>query len=268
MSEMSETPSAQKSEAFRVPVLMYHNISAGGPANLRRWNVHPERFERHVQWLSEHGYRGISVRDFALHLLDGLPLPSKPVAITFDDAYEGVHRFALPILQRLGFRATVYVVASCIGGGNQWDQAKGMSGLATMRVEQLHDWIKAGFDLGSHSTTHPDLTAVSDGQLETEIADSAKTLAEAAGSAPVSFAYPHGKLDDRVVAAVRRVYRVAVCSEAGICSITSDRYRIPRLPVFSFTSERELGRMVEKGWSGLLILRGFYRAMHAMVGAG
>lgn len=261
---MSETQAGQQSEGFRVPVLMYHSIG-GDPVSPRRWNVSPERFEGHVRWLSEHGYHGISVRELGLHWLEGRPLPGKPVAITFDDSYANVHRFALPVLQRHGFRATAYVVTSCIGGSNRWDQAKGMPALATMGAEQLREWVEAGFDLGSHSASHPDLTAVSEEKLEEEVAGSAKALEAMAGFRPTSFAYPYGRFDDRVVGAVRRVYRMAVSSEAGICEATADPYRVPRLPVFRFTSERELGRMLEKGSSGMLRLRRVYLAAKALL---
>ena len=81
-------------------VLCYHALSEDWPAAL---STTPERFAAQLRLLERRGYRGVT---FSELVAGG---EGKRVAITFDDAYRSVGRLAKPILDRVGFPATVFV---------------------------------------------------------------------------------------------------------------------------------------------------------------
>lgn len=118
------------------------------------------------------------------------------VSLTFDDGSEGFYQNALPLLNAKGYKTTQYVPTQGLGTGDTF----------MMTPAQIKELYQAGHEIGSHSITHPDLTTVPDAQLASEL-QASKTSLEAivGGGKVVSFAYPFGAYDARVIAAERAV---------------------------------------------------------------
>ena len=90
--------------------------------------------------------------------------------LTFDDGSRTVFRKALPVLARHLFTATQFLVADAIGGTNHWDiRNHGEAPDALMDTAEVRDWISAGQEIGSHTLTHPVLTAIQAAQAKEEI---------------------------------------------------------------------------------------------------
>src|SRR3954469_14603052 len=98
---LPDRPDDRPATHMRQQVLCYHALSESWPADL---SVTPDRFEEQVRWLAGRGYRGVT---FAEAVRAG---PDAPVvAVTFDDAYESVLSIGLPLLERIGWPATIFV---------------------------------------------------------------------------------------------------------------------------------------------------------------
>ncbi len=104
-----------------IRILFYHRVAAeAGPPDLRgRRPITAREFERHLQHLTRH-YRVISLEEAAKALQSGAPLPENAVVITFDDGYRDNYTVALPLLEKYGVPATVFVVTSAIDGKPFW----------------------------------------------------------------------------------------------------------------------------------------------------
>lgn len=194
----TDHPSAQ------VPVLMYHVIAApyaGAPypdLYLRK----PE-FSAEVGWLARHGYHAVTLRRVYDSWHGTSTLPPHPVVLTFDDGYRSQYVNALPVLRARNWPGVLNLKVKNLEFA--W-------GLSPRRVRAL---IAAGWELDAHTITHPDLTTVSDEQLEHEVAGSRKILQRMFGVPVDFFCYPSGRYDDRVIAAVR---------SAGYLGATTTRY--------------------------------------------
>jgi len=214
--------------AVRLPALLYHRVGPPKQGALPGLTVSPARFERHVRWLARHGFQGICPADWSRWLKEGTPLPKKPVLLTFDDAYEDTAEFALPILRRYGFGGAVYVVTGKVGETNLWDQPKGAGLLRLMNKEQIRFWAGQGIEFGAHSRTHRDLTKLSAGELEDEVAGSKKDLAAILDSEVDSFAYPYGFKNEAVRNVVRQHFAIALTTDEGINDIRDEPHMIRR----------------------------------------
>jgi peptidoglycan/xylan/chitin deacetylase (PgdA/CDA1 family) len=96
--------------------------------------------------------------------------------------------------------------------------------------EQAREMDAAGFQIGSHTTTHPILTNVTDERLRRELCDSRSRLEAMLGRKVDLFCYPNGDYDERVSRAVRAAgYRSAVTVDAGLNEIASDMFRLRRV---------------------------------------
>ncbi len=208
----------------RLPMLVYHHVGprpASLPSDL---TITPEAFRRHIQVLRRAGYQGISLAEWTGWVRHGTRLPRRPVVITFDDAYAGIATHALPILQAAGYRATFFVVTSCIGGINAWDNAHRAAGPPLMDAAELRYWAEQGFEVGSHSRTHADLTGLPENELLAEIEQSQAELQSLVARPVQSFAYPYGAHDARVRSAVARTYNAAVTVDEGINTLGTDSF--------------------------------------------
>lgn len=188
-------------------ILMYHSIAPyeDDPYDI---TVRPQRFGQQMRWLRRAGRRGTSVgqllqahRRGAAHGLVGL---------SFDDGYADFIDYALPVLQRYGFGATMYVPAGLLGGDNAWDPEGPRKALLT--GSQVREVAALGIEIGSHGFRHRSLPASSDGDLAEEIVASRDILREVSGQPVDGFCYPYGHLDRRVLDGVERAGYSYACA--------------------------------------------------------
>jgi peptidoglycan/xylan/chitin deacetylase (PgdA/CDA1 family) len=186
-----------------VLVLCYHAVSERWPADL---SVTPSRFERQIELLVSRGYRGATFHQ-AVHS----PPSRRTLAVTFDDSYRSVIRLALPILSRLGIPGTVFVPTGYAGredpmswpGIEQWVGGEHEDELLPMSWEELDSLSARGWEVGSHTRTHPHLTRLDDAALSDELRRSREDCETSLGRPCRSLAYPYGDTDRRVVEATR-----------------------------------------------------------------
>src|SRR5262245_24940 len=106
-------------------------------------------------------YEVVDLGRVARCLSAGEPLPSKWVALTFDDGYRSVITVALPELRRLGFSATVFVTTGHCGGWNDWHgESESAPRREMLSLDELRELRAAGIAIGAHSVTHPMLTTM------------------------------------------------------------------------------------------------------------
>ena len=198
-----------------VLVVCYHAVSAGWHSPLA---VSPDRLDQQVRHLLDRGYVPAT---FTRAVLD--PPAARTLAVTFDDAFRSVRDVALPVLRRLGVAATVFVPTDRVGregpmawpGLEAWargDHARELEGLRWPELRALAD---AGWEIGSHSRTHPRLTELADDALAEELAGSRTACAAATGRPCDALAYPYGAVDRRVVAAAAAAGYRAAASPPG-----------------------------------------------------
>jgi len=172
----------------QVPILMYHDIL---PEKEVFFDVTPEEFEAHLQLIQEHGLTPISLDQLVTHLRTGMPLPEKPILLSFDDGYEGHYTYVYPLLKQYGYPGVFAIYTDKVGknygrSSLTWEQVR------TMAADPL-------MTIASHSISHPnDLREFEDAQLRQEIFES-KAILEAQLGIPIRhFVYPVGKYDARV----------------------------------------------------------------------
>jgi peptidoglycan/xylan/chitin deacetylase (PgdA/CDA1 family) len=165
-----------------VPILLYHHIGYSLKEE-QVYYVSPEAFEQQMNLLYQWGYKTISIELLARAINQGTELPPQPIILTFDDGSETTYTTALPIMQRYGFTGVSYIVYNYVGLTHY------------MTADQIRALHAAGWDIGSHSLSHRDLTMHPERQ-ESEIVQSRQRLESLLGGPVLSFAYPFGAYND------------------------------------------------------------------------
>ena len=198
--------------ADRALVLCYHAVSKDWEAPL---SITPDALSEQLAHLVRHGYTGATFSDIARGRTSG-----KVVAVTFDDAYRSVHRLAWPILKSFGLPGTLFVPTRYAGreepmawpGIDAWIGGPHESELVPMSWDEIRELHSDGWEIGSHTVSHPKLTTLSDEQLEEELSASRTACEEAVGAPCESLAFPYGDHDDRVVSATGRAGYLAAAT--------------------------------------------------------
>ena len=213
-------------------MLLYHRLGLPKLSSLVAGQyVAPVLFNSQLGHLSARGWECVPLANAAENCQsDDLPLHDN-FSVTFDDGYLSVYEHAYPALVSHNMTATVYIVADSIGGINIWDRRAGDSEEPMMSAAQVREMSDQGFEIGSHTLTHPHLTDLDEQQLKQEIVDSKHKLEDIIGKDVVSFSYPYGDLNDRVVSAVVEAgYKYAVSTKLGL-AYCSSKFEIPRVNV-------------------------------------
>ncbi len=184
-------------------ILCYHAVSEDWPTELA---VSPAQLDSQLRFFIRRGYRPATL-SAALERPPG----SKTLVVTFDDAYASVLERALPAMSVLGVPATVYVPTAYIAaeGALQWESMQRWldtpyeDELRCMSWEDLRSLAAAGWEVGSHTSTHPKLPSLADAELAAELADSKARCEEEIGQPCRALAYPFSAYDRRVMDAAR-----------------------------------------------------------------
>ncbi len=224
-------------ESVELPVLMYHRVADSGAENLAPYRVSTAMFERQIAYLKRHGYMSRSIGSYVAfrHMNPTAALPGRPIAITFDDAYEDFFTTAWPILRAHGFKATLFVPVGFIGGHAEWDAEHG-DAAKVMTWEQLKAASREGVEIASHGLSHARLPTLDEAALSEEILASRDMLASRIGTKVSGFSYPYTQRDQSVRQAVASAgYQYAVVGRRP-ASAAYDAYEIPRIEVLGTDS--------------------------------
>jgi len=198
-------------------VLCYHAVSETWKPTLC---VRSGQLADHLELLARWGYHGVTFSEAVSGAGTG-----KRVAVTFDDGFHSVLDHALPILTDLGWPATMFAVTDFGDGAaplrwsgiDHWIGTVHEPELKALSWAELRTLQSAGWEVGSHTCSHPHLTQLSDPEVHRELADSRELCEQHLGSPCLSLAYPYGDVSESVVRGAREAgYRAAAALPAPL----------------------------------------------------
>jgi peptidoglycan/xylan/chitin deacetylase (PgdA/CDA1 family) len=225
----SDNPGGIHADQYQtVPILCYHRFGNGGPGG--KMVVSAANFAAQLDYLARNDYHVIRLERLVDFLEGRAALPRRSVVITIDDGYESVYRYALPLLKKHGFPATLFVYTDFIGAGE------------ALTWPQLQEIASSGLvDVQAHSKTHRNLIERFPGEtdaqyrlaLESEVRPP-RELLERKLEIPVrEYAYPYGDANDLVLDVLaRQHFQLAVTVTPGGNPFFAQPYMLHRTMIF------------------------------------
>ncbi len=216
-------PADAPARTVRVPVLTYHRVAPlrpGANAIETDLTVEPATFSASMRALRAGGFRTVSQEQVFDALWRGGRLPPRPVLLTVDDGYADDVTRILPVLRRERMVATFFVISG------RFHEA------GFLTAGQVRALDRAGMDVGDHTRSHVDLTLLPAAQVAEQTAGSRRALERVLGHPVYTFAYPYGRRDAAVEAAVRRAgFTMAYTTAYGTSLSSGAPLTMPRLHV-------------------------------------
>lgn len=226
----SPEPPPDPKPKHHIPILMYHEIG-DGPNNLY---MGVADFQAQMDYLEQNGYHTVRLQQVYDHFTQGKPLPSKPVALTFDDGYVSFYKVGFPAFKKHHFTAVLYAVPGFFGKANY------------VTWPMVLELDKAGMEIESHTMGHVDLPSQSNANLVREIRGSRELLEERLGHPVLFFCYPAGAYDKRVMSVVKQAgYLSATTTKSGPASPEQDPFEWKRLRMFRGETIDEFARKLK-----------------------
>jgi peptidoglycan/xylan/chitin deacetylase (PgdA/CDA1 family) len=180
-------------------VLCYHAVS-------RDWDcllaVHPDELEHQISAVLRRGYRPKTLAGAM-----SSPGSERTLVVTFDDAYRSVLTEGLPVLSSLNVPGTVFAPTDIATGGglmtdsipipDEWVGSD--EEMRCMDWEELRGLAGAGWEIGSHTCSHPNLAEIEPEAVAMELSRSRLACEEGMRQPCRSVAYPFGAWNEGVV---------------------------------------------------------------------
>ena len=223
-----------------IPILMYHKIPDKPIESPNRIFITKENFKKHLDFFRLRGLTPITFVDYK-NIAEGnikptqgrMPIPKKPIILTFDDGYEDNFTNLLPLMQKYGYKGVIYLLGDENITYNYWDADKGDHKDMLMNITQKQAFVQAGWEIGAHTLTHPNLTQISAEQAFEEMTLSKKNIEETLQIKIISFAYPYGSLNENLKELAKKAgFDFAVATDTGGMHLEHDYFQIFRVNVF------------------------------------
>ncbi len=206
----------------KIVTLCYHSFDTSD----WRFAVPPGRFEKQMKHMLSL-YQPIALGDINQLVRNRKVISQPSFAVTFDDGYASVWQLR-HICQKLGIKPTVFVLAN----PNHANRQELKSAEKFLTIDQIKELHRLGWEIGCHSATHPDFSALSPQLAEKEVRFAKARLEKKLGFAVNYFAYPRGRYDQTVLAAVNlSAYKLGLTMDDGEMHKEVNPYQIPRIGV-------------------------------------
>jgi len=210
-----------------VPILAYHRVEPAKPNDT--YTVPPEIFDQQMKCLHDAGYTTINLDKYAAARKNHETLHKKMVLI-FDDGYVDNLTVAAPIMQKYGYTGSMYMAVKFEGWTGYFDW------------NNVHDLLKYGWEIGSHTYNHIPLTQLSHEEVKEDLAKS-KEYIQGIYNPPggITLSYPTGATNKAVMQQVKEAgYIAAVSGTVGVNTDTTDMMALKRVNIFNYRKMQKI----------------------------
>lgn len=226
---------AQEYRRDRIPILLYHRLISKAAADRGEipdremiWVSYDTVFAEQMAYLRRAGYTTLDLDDYVAIRAGRMPLPDRPVIITFDDGYRSNYTLAFPVMKAHAQKAVIFVALE----PDEYTRrgVEGVDGFLT--AGQMREMADHGVSIQSHTLTHCVLADLDDERALFELTESRRRITEITGRPVDHLAIPRAGYSRRIRKLVEKAgYRTVCGNRKGTANRSSDRLALPRIVI-------------------------------------
>lgn len=226
----------------KLVVIYYHEVVESG-RGFSYQKIEKDKFEQQMKYLQEHHYQTLLFEDL------GKPLPEKSIIVSFDDGFKSVYENAVPIMEKYGIKANIYLPTNYVGNDDHfmtWDMVR--------ELQQT-----GNFEFAAHTHNHVDIRTLDEENMRSEVKLSTELFQNELEAEPSAFCMPYGTFDRKSIALLKRnsSYKYILGSFYGKVAESQLQNRI--IPRIGISNEDSIGDFERKllgkfNWKGPLQL--------------
>jgi len=222
-----------------LPVLMFHyieDVPSDSSDQMRyKLSFSPQKLEQLLIFFEERNIKTLTFWDLKRIIERKKEFPKKAIILTFDDGYKSHYDNAFPILKKYNAKGVFFIISS-----------KPDNDLNYASWDQLKEMADNGQEIASHTVSHPNLANLSKVEIRNELEISKNIIEEKIGKPVISFCYPSGKYDQRVIEIAKENYLFARTTKSGKYFSLQKRYEILTVRIFPTTGIASVEILFEK----------------------
>lgn len=242
-----------------LPIVMYHHILKE-QTRLNKYTISPQEFRQDMEYIKNGGYTPIFLTELVESTRGGVPLPSKPVVITFDDGYESFYEYIYPILKEYGYKAVFSVVGQYTDQYSEaddhhiryshctWEQLKEMSdsGLVEIGNHSYNLHVNKNGRHGAKKKQGENVEAYEE-VLKKDIGLMQERCYEYLGEYPTVFTYPFGQISKDALPVIKKMgFQAVLTCQEKLNYLTGDPEQLFHLNRFNRAHDVSLQSLIEK----------------------
>ena len=226
---------AAEADGIPLPIIMYHSVTSN-PQRAGKYAVTAEVLENDLKYLTDRGYTSVVIQDLINYVEKDMPLPEKPIMITFDDGFSNNMTNALPLLEKYGLKAVISIVGRYTDDYTEsddtnpaysylrWQDVRTI--MAGGRIEfQNHSYDLHTISEKRSASTRKKGESAADYQkiFTSDLSLLQEEFAQHTDYTPTAFTYPFGKIDKLSVELVKSMgFSASLSCYEGVNMITKD----------------------------------------------
>ncbi len=187
----------------------------------------------------------------------------KVVCIVFDDGWQTQYTNALPIMNYYGYKASFAIITSYLG--TSWGNSEGLSYMTWKEIVTL---ANQGYDIESHTYSHPNLATLSDASILYQLTQSKQDLADHGINAQI-LVYPDGggAGNATVESLTQQYYLAARGINPGVLNMSQpfDRFDLPSYAIENTTTINDFMNIVNNANNSSVVILFYHKIDHENV---
>lgn len=217
-----------------IPVLVYHKV---WPGVINTLTITPEKLEEQWRYLRNIGYNPLSLSEFAA-IIDGeIECPPNSILITFDDGYKNNLTYVYPLLQQLGWCATIFIIAGTLD--STFSSAENIPMHELMDIHDLKTIDHTVMQIAMHGYKHENFSWYPSKEIDLLLGKAITLFNNSSLAYDKVIAYPYGsdpiekKQSEKLrLSFTRQNIRFAFKTGNAICTLPiKDKYKLPRIDI-------------------------------------